>query len=87
MSPEQCNAEHILVPDDVIEVSVLGQPEYTTRARIRTDGSIVLPYIGSTVVAGDTPFTLAKRLSGVLKAGRYYSNPTVIIEIAEFASH
>ena len=77
---------YVLGADDVIEVSVLGQPEFTTRARVRTDGSIVLPYVGSTVVAGDTPITLAKRVSGVLKAGGYYSNPIVSVEIAGFAS-
>ena len=80
------NAGYVLGPDDVIEVSVLGQPEFTTRSRIRADGSIVLPYVGSTTVSGDTPVSLAKRISGVLKAGGYYSNPIVSIEIAGFAS-
>lgn len=80
------NAGYVLGPDDVVEVSVLGQPEFTTRSRIRADGTIVLPYVGSTAVAGDTPVSLAKRISGVLKAGGYYSNPIVSIEIAGFAS-
>jgi polysaccharide biosynthesis/export protein len=80
------NAGYVLGPDDVIEVSVLGQPEFTTRSRIRADGTIVLPYVGSTAVAGDTPVSLAKRIAGVLKAGGYYSNPIVSIEIAGFAS-
>jgi polysaccharide biosynthesis/export protein len=80
------NAGYVLGPDDVVEVSVLGQPEFTTRSRIRADGTIVLPYVGSTAVAGDTPVSLAKRIAGVLKAGGYYSNPIVSIEIAGFAS-
>ncbi len=80
------NAGYVLGPDDVVEVSVLGQPEFTTRSRIRADGSIVLPYVGSTTVSGDTPVSLAKRIAGVLKAGGYYSNPIVSIEIAGFAS-
>ena len=80
------NAGYVLGPDDVVEVSVLGQPEFTTRSRIRADGSIVLPYVGSTTVSGDTPVSLAKRIGGVLKAGGYYSNPIVSIEIAGFAS-
>ena len=80
------NAGYVLGPDDVIEVSVLGQPEFTTRSRIRADGSIVLPYVGSTTVSGDTPVSLAKRIGGVLKAGGYYSNPIVSIDIAGFAS-
>jgi polysaccharide biosynthesis/export protein len=80
------NAGYVLGPDDVVEVSVLGQPEFTTRSRIRADGTIVLPYVGSTAVSGDTPVSLAKRISGVLKAGGYYSNPIVSVEIAGFAS-
>jgi polysaccharide biosynthesis/export protein len=85
-SKTDANAGYVLGPDDVIEVSVLGQPEFTTRSRIRADGTIVLPYVGSTAVAGDTPVSLAKRIAGVLKAGGYYSNPIVSIEIAGFAS-
>lgn len=77
---------YVFGPDDIIEVSVLGQPEFTTRARIRADGTIVLPYVGSTAISGDTPVTLAKRIAGVLKAGGYYSNPIVNIEIAGYAS-
>jgi polysaccharide biosynthesis/export protein len=84
--PSKANDGYVIGPDDVIEVTVLGQPEFTTRARIRADGTIVLPYVGSTAVAGDTPVSLAKRISGVLKAGGYYSNPIVSIEIAGFAS-
>jgi polysaccharide biosynthesis/export protein len=85
-SKTDANAGYVLGPDDVIEVSVLGQPEFTTRSRIRADGTIVLPYVGSTTVSGDTPVSLAKRIGGVLKAGGYYSNPIVSIEIAGFAS-
>jgi polysaccharide biosynthesis/export protein len=84
--PNNANAGYILGPDDVVEVSVLGQPEFTTRTRVRTDGTIVLPYVGSTAVSGDTPISLAKRVSGILKAGGYYSNPIVSVEIAGFAS-
>lgn len=80
------DAGYVLGPDDVIEVSVIGQPEFTTRSRIRADGTIVLPYVGSTAVSGDTPVSLSKRIAGVLKAGGYYSNPIVSIEIAGYAS-
>ncbi len=80
------DAGYVLGPDDVIEVSVLGQPEFGTRSRIRADGTIVLPFVGSTAVSGETPVTLAKRVAGVLKAGGYYSNPIVSVEIAGFAS-
>ena len=85
-APAKTDNGYILGPDDVIEVSVLGQPEFTTRSRIRADGSIVLPYIGSTPVTGDTPITFARRVTNALKVGGYYSNPIVSVEVAGYAS-
>lgn len=84
--PAKADTGYILGPDDTIEVSVLGQPEFTTRGRIRADGTIVLPFVGSTTVSGDTSVSFAKRVAATLKAGGYYSNPIVSVEIAGFAS-
>ncbi len=77
---------YVLGPGDVIEVSVLGQPEFTTRGRVRADGTIVLPFIGSTTVAGDTSVSFAKRVGAALKAGGFYANPIPNVEIASYAS-
>ncbi len=84
--PAKADNGYILGPDDVIEVSVLGQTEFTTRSRIRSDGSIVLPFIGSTPVSGDTPISFARRVTTALKAGGYYSNPIVSVDVAGYAS-
>jgi polysaccharide biosynthesis/export protein len=86
VAPTKTDNGYVLGPDDVIEVLVLGQPEFTTRSRIRADGSIVLPYIGSTPVTGDTPISFARRVATALKAGGYYSNPIVSVEVAGYAS-
>jgi polysaccharide biosynthesis/export protein len=80
------DAGYILGPGDVIEVSVLGQSEFATRTRIRADGSIVLPFVGSTVAAGDNPVNLAKKIGSTLKAGGFYANPIVSVEVASYAS-
>jgi polysaccharide biosynthesis/export protein len=77
---------YVLGSGDVVEVSVLGQAEFTTRARVRADGTIVLPFVGSTKVAGETSVTLAKALAATLSKGGYYSNPIVNVEIASYAS-
>ena len=84
--PSKADSGYVIGPDDVVEVTVVGQPEFTTRGRVRADGTIVLPYVGSTPVSGETPVTLAKRVAAVLKAGGYYSNPIVSVEIAGYAS-
>lgn len=79
-------AGYVLGPDDVIEVSVLGQPEFQTRARIRSDGTIQLPFIGEQKVAGETALTLAPKIADRLRAGGYYAKPVVNIEITGFTS-
>jgi polysaccharide export outer membrane protein len=75
---------YIIGPEDVIEVNVLGQPEFRTQARVESDGSIALPFLGKQQVNGQTPLTLAAAVSSRLKAGGYYTNPvaTVILSPA-----
>lgn len=79
-------AGYVIGPEDVIEVSVLGQPEFTTRARVRTNGTIALPFIGELPVGGQTALTLSQEVGRKLKAGGYYSNPIVNVDIVGFAS-
>jgi polysaccharide export outer membrane protein len=79
-------AGYLLGADDVIEVSVLGQPEFATRARVKANGTIQLPFIGEQKVAGETALTLAPKISEKLRSGGYYAKPVVNIEIASFAS-
>jgi polysaccharide export outer membrane protein len=79
-------AGYVLGPDDVIEVTVLGQPEFTTRARVKANGTIQLPFIGEQKVEGETALTLAAKLSETLRAGGYYAKPVVNVEISSFAS-
>ena len=50
---------YVLGPQDMIEVAVLGQPEYTTRTRIRTDGTLALPYVGVVAAQGKTALDFA----------------------------
>ncbi len=73
-------------PDDVIEVDVLGQKEFNTRVRVKTDGSIPLPFIGGVEVAGQTPTGLAGIIAGKLKAAGVYANPVVNVEVVSYAS-
>lgn len=78
---------YVIGPGDVIEVSVLGQPEFTTRARVRTDGTIALPFLGDTPVQGKTAITLADEVGAKLRSGGYYAKPITNVEIVGFASN
>lgn len=80
------DGSYIIGPGDIIEVSVLGQSDFNTRGRVRTDGTIALPYLGPTTVSGETPITLSSKLAEKLRAGGYYMKPVVNVEIAGYAS-
>lgn len=73
-------------PDDVIEVDVLGQQDFRTRARIKDDGTIPLPFLGSVSVRGQTPTALAAAIAGRLKSAGVYANPVVNVEVVSYAS-
>lgn len=77
---------YVLGLDDVVEVSLVGQPDFRTRARVETDGTIALPFIGTMKVVGETPLSLSKIIAGKLKNGGYYLNPIVSVDIAAYAS-
>ncbi len=77
---------YLLGADDVIEVTVLGQPEFTTRARVKANGTIQLPFIGEQRIAGETALSLAPKIGEKLRSGGYYAKPVVNIEISSFAS-
>ena len=79
-------AGYVLGADDVVEITVLGQPEFATRARIKANGTIQLPFIGEQKVAGETALTLAPKIAEKLRSGGYYAKPVVNIEISSFAS-
>jgi polysaccharide export outer membrane protein len=79
-------AGYMLGADDVVEVTVLGQPEFATRARVKANGTIQLPFIGEQKIAGETALTLAPKIAEKLRSGGFYAKPVVNIEISSFAS-
>jgi polysaccharide export outer membrane protein len=85
--PAVAPAGYRIGADDVIDVDVLGQTDFKTRARVRTDGTVTLPYLGIVPVAGETAITLADKLGAQLKAGGYYAKPVVSVEIVGFVSN
>lgn len=88
LAPSQsaAEAEYILGAGDVIEVDVLGQSEFRTRARVRADGTIALPFLGNVAAQGETPTSFARRIAGSLAAGGYYVSPIVSVEVVGYAS-
>jgi polysaccharide export outer membrane protein len=72
--------------DDIVEIDVLGQSDFKSRVRVKTDGTVPLPFLGNVAVAGETPITLAQRVSKMLRDKGIYENPVVNVELVSYAS-
>jgi polysaccharide export outer membrane protein len=77
---------YVLGLSDVIEVSVLTHPEYTTKDRIGEDGTIQLPYLGTVKAAGMTAAQLEASVAAALDKGGFFAKPIVKVDIDAFGS-
>lgn len=77
--------EYVIGPEDVVEVEVVGQPDHS-RARVYTDGTIQVNLIGRINASGRTPKQLGAEIGSALRAGGYYANPIVNVEVVGFSS-
>lgn len=80
------NRGYVLGPDDAVAVSVYGQPDASISTRVKSDGSIVVPLIGSVKAAGETSLTLADLVTKKFVAGGFFKAPVVNVEIGGYAS-
>jgi polysaccharide export outer membrane protein len=78
--------DYLLGPADVIEVDLLGQPDFTTKERIGEDGMIRLPMIGSVRADDQTAAQLGDTIAEKLKAGGFYAAPIVKVDVSSFGS-
>lgn len=77
---------YVLGPDDTIQVIVYGQPEAGITTRIKADGTIVMPLIGTLNASGLSNIGLAKLITDKLTGGGFLKNPVVNVEIANYVS-
>jgi len=78
--------DYIVGPQDVLTITVYGEPDISRRYSVDSDGTIDFPWIGRVHANGLTlrqiEDALVKRL-----AGGYLVSPQVSVEMAEFRSH
>lgn len=77
---------YVLGPDDSVQVVVYGQPEFNVNTRIKSDGTIVMPLIGTIKAAGQTNIGLAKQITDDLSKTGYLKSPIVNVEILNYLS-
>lgn len=80
------DAGYILGPDDSVQVVVYGQTEFNITTRIKADGTIVMPLIGSVKAAGLTNVGLANQIADQLTKGGLLKSPIVNVEIVSYLS-
>lgn len=71
---------------DAIRVTVFQQPDLTTEARISERGTIVMPLIGETKVAGLTQQDAGKHIASQFRSGKYLKNPQVSVAVTTVRS-
>ncbi len=72
---------YVIEPGDVIQIRVFNQPDMSTRAKVREDGKVSVPFLNDVTVAGVDPNTLAKQLQAKLK--EFINAPVVTVSLEE----
>jgi len=69
---------------DVVRITVYGNPDLTTEARVGEDGGITFPLIGAVKAAGQTPAAAEKEISTRLAKGGFIVDPNVNLNIVQY---
>jgi polysaccharide export outer membrane protein len=74
-------------PNDLIDVSVYGAPEFSRTLRVGADGYIRLPILNQRIKAqGLLPADLESAIADAIRKGQFYVDPYVTVTIAEYHS-
>ena len=66
-------------PDDVLKISVYGNPDLATTTRVMQNGTITFPLIGVVPVGGVTPAEAESRIAARLSRGGFVRNAAVSV--------
>jgi polysaccharide export outer membrane protein len=80
------NAAYVLGPLDQIEVNIANFTDLTTRTRIDTDNSVVLPLIGRVTIGGMSTAAAATVIEQRYREGGFINAPSARVEIVEYQS-
>ena len=75
-----------LGPGDTVHVTVFGQPDLTSDARVSERGTVDLPLVGAVKVGGQTPSEAAGTIAAALKKGEFLKQPQVTVALTAVRS-
>ena len=76
--------DHLLMPGDLISVTVFQEPDLAATLRLAQDGSVVFPLIGRLGIGGMTPQAAQTLIHNLLDKD-YLVNPQVSLLVTEYA--
>jgi polysaccharide export outer membrane protein len=82
-SPLWAQPEYLLVPGDILTISVFKNPDLSLQVRVSEVGSIGYPLIGSVAVSGLTLPAAERRIADMLKLGGFVLNPQVNVLLTQ----
>lgn len=85
-APIAAASSYILGANDEIRVSVFGAYPFDVKTRIKEDGSVTLPSLGDVMAQGQTANAFATKVRDQLKAGGYFVDPIVNVEVVSYVS-
>jgi polysaccharide export outer membrane protein len=78
------DANYVIGPEDLLDISVWKEPDLTRSVPVRPDGKISLPLLNDVQAAGETPTQLAAHVTESLK--RYVTDPQVTVIVTAINS-
>jgi len=76
-------ANSLLVPGDVVRITVYGNPDLATTARIAQNGRITFPLVGDVIIGGMSPAQSELDIAQRLSDGGFVKNAQVTIFVEE----
>jgi polysaccharide export outer membrane protein len=81
--PETVSSTYTLAPYDVIDVSVYGEEDLHTKAKLGADGTVILPLIGTVSLSGKT-VAEANELIRKRYAAGFVKDPHILLTVLEY---
>jgi polysaccharide export outer membrane protein len=69
-----------------VKISVFGQPDLSTDARISAQGTIAMPLLGEIKLSGLTPGAAMTTIANKLRDGKFVLNPQVSVNVTQMRS-
>jgi polysaccharide biosynthesis/export protein len=82
--PATVDESYVIGPEDVINIAVWKEPDFSSTVPVRPDGKVSLALLGDVAAAGKTPGTLAADLTVLLK--KYVAQPRVTVMVTAINS-